>query len=101
MITGGVMFRRNTYSMLLLSTLLLLLTTACAGTSVQPGQRGLMWRPFSEGLSMETLKDGFYWRAPWNSLYVYDIRWQSYLENVDALSADDLQVLIKAAIIMR
>jgi regulator of protease activity HflC (stomatin/prohibitin superfamily) len=95
------MNRRNTYSLLFLSLLFLLLTTACAGTSVQPGERGLMWRPFSEGLSTETLKDGFYWRAPWNSLYVYDVRWQSYTENVDALSADDLQVLIKAAIILK
>ncbi len=79
----------------------LLLTSACAGTSVQPGQRGLMWRPLSEGLSTEPLKDGFYWRAPWNSIYLYDVRWQSYTENVDALSADDLQVLVKAAIILR
>ncbi|WP_455379403.1 prohibitin family protein [Petrachloros mirabilis] len=80
---------------------LLLLTSACAGTSVQPGQRGLMWRPFSEGLSNEPLKDGFYWRAPWNNVYLYDVRWQSYTEDVDALSADDLQVLVKAAIIVR
>jgi regulator of protease activity HflC (stomatin/prohibitin superfamily) len=79
---------------------LLFLTSAC-GTTVQPGQRGLYWRPFSEGLSTDTLKDGFYWRAPWNDVYVYDIRWQSFTENVDALSADDLQVLIKAAIILR
>lgn len=80
---------------------LLLLSSACAGTSVQPGQRGLMWQPLSQGLSMEPLKDGFYWRAPWNDVYVYDVRWQSFTENIDALSADDLQVLIKAAIILR
>ena len=60
-----------------------------------------MWRPFSEGLSTEPLKDGFYWRAPWNDIYLYDVRWQSYTENVDALSADDLQVLVKAAIILK
>ena len=95
------MTRRTTQVLLLFIAVLLFLTTACAGTSVQPGQRGLMWRPFSEGLSTEPLKDGFYWRAPWNDVYLYDIRWQSYTENVDALSADDLQVLIKAAIILR
>ena len=78
----------------------LLLTTAC-GTTIQPGQRGLFWRPFTEGLSAETLKDGYYWQAPWNSVYRYDIRWQSFTEDIDALSADDLQVLIKAAIILR
>ena len=83
-----------------LSLAVLLLTTAC-GTTVQPGQRGLFWRPFSEGLSTQPVKDGYYWRAPWNDVYRYDIRWQSFTEDIDALSADDLQVLIKAAIILR
>jgi len=78
----------------------LLLTTAC-GTTIQPGQRGLFWHPFTEGLSTQPLKDGFYWRAPWNNVYRYDIQWHSFTEDIDALSADDLQVLIKAAIIIR
>ena len=85
---------------LLLLAVLLLIAEGC-GSTVQPGQRGLRWRPFTEGLSSEPLKNGFYWRAPWNDVYVYDVRWQSYTENVDALSADDLQVLIKAVIILR
>jgi prohibitin 1 len=95
------MSRRISHTVIALVVPLLFLTSACAGTSVQPGQRGLMWRPFSEGLSTEPLKDGFYWRAPWNDIYLYDVRWQSYTENVDALSADDLQVLVKAAIILK
>ena len=89
---------RPTMTSLVLAVLLL--TTAC-GTTIQPGQRGLFWRPFTEGLSPETLKDGYYWQAPWNNVYRYDIRWQSFTEDIDALSADDLQVLIKAAIILR
>ena len=83
-----------------LALAVLLLTAAC-GTTIQPGQRGLFWRPFSEGLSPQPLKDGFYWAAPWNDVYRYDVRWQSFTEDIDALSADDLQVLIKAAIILR
>jgi prohibitin 1 len=71
------------------------------GTTVQPGQRGLRWYPFTEGLTTETLKSGFYWRAPWNDVFLYDIRWQSYVESVDALSSDDLLVKLRAAIIMR
>jgi Membrane protease subunits, stomatin/prohibitin homologs len=77
-----------------------LLTAAC-GSTVQPGQRGLRWHPLTEGLSSQPLKNGFYWRAPWNDVYVYDVRWQSYTETVDALSADDLQVNIKAVVILR
>ena len=80
---------------------LLLFLPACAGTSVQPGQRGLWWHPFTEGLAKQPLKDGFYWRAAWNDVFIYDVRWQSFTENIDALTSDDLQVLIKAAIILR
>ncbi len=95
------MYHPTTHILPVILIAALMSLSACAGTSVQPGYRGLMWRPFSEGLSPEQLKDGFYWRAPWNSIYLYDIRWQSFTEHIDALSADDLQVLIKAAIIVR
>ena len=88
------------FTMITLALAILLLTVAC-GTTIQPGQRGLFWHPFTEGLSTQPLKDGFYWQAPWNDVYRYDIRWQSFTEDIDALSADDLQVSIKAAIILR
>jgi len=78
-----------------------LLSVQACGTTVQPGQRGLRWYPLTEGLTTDTLKTGFYWRAPWNNIFVYDIKWQSYTETVDALSADDLLVQLKTAIIMR
>ncbi|MDF0664542.1 MAG: prohibitin family protein [Nitrospira sp.] len=73
---------------------------AC-GTTVAPGQRGLRWYPLSEGLTTETLKSGFYWRAPWNDIYLYDVQVRSYTESVDALSSDDLLVVLKTAIILR
>jgi len=78
----------------------LFLLQAC-GTTVHPGQRGLRWHPLTEGLTTDTLKSGFYWRAPWNDIFVYDIRWQSHSETVDALSSDDLLVQLNTAIIMR
>ena len=80
---------------------MVLLSLQACGTAVQPGQRGLRWYPLTEGLTTETLKSGFYWRAPWNQVSLYDIQWRSYTESVDALSSDDLLVILKAAIIMR
>lgn len=32
---------------------------------------------------------------------MYDVKWQSYTETVDALSSDDLLVQLKTAIVMR
>jgi len=80
---------------------LLPLSLEACGTTVQPGQRGLRWYPLTEGLTTETLKSGFYWRAPWNDIYLYDVTWRSYTESVDALSSDDLLVILHAAIVMR
>jgi regulator of protease activity HflC (stomatin/prohibitin superfamily) len=87
---------RSTPMMIL--TAFLLLTTACA-TTVQPGERGLLLR--SSGLDKEPLTEGHYWIAPWNEVYIYDVRWQNYAENVDAWSADDVQVVVKSAIVLR
>ena len=84
---------------ILLVTLALFLQSC--GTTVQPGQRGLRWYPLTAGLTTETLKSGFYWRAPWNQIYLYDVQLRSYTETVDALSSDDLLVILKTAIIMR
>ncbi|MCA9472253.1 MAG: prohibitin family protein [Nitrospirales bacterium] len=78
-----------------------ILSSVGCGVSVKPGERGLRWHPLSEGLMKEPLKDGFYWRAPWNDIYVYPVQWGSYNEKVDALSSDDLQVNLKSAIIIR
>jgi hypothetical protein len=82
---------------LMILTVSLLMTTACS--TVLPGERGLILR--SSGLDKEPLKDGSYFKAPWNDIYFYDVRWQSYTEKVDAWSADDVQVDVKAAIVLR
>jgi hypothetical protein len=85
----------------LLAMGVVLLTLQACGTTVEPGQRGLRWYPLTEGLTTDTLKGGFYWRAPWNQIYTYDVQWRSYTETVDALSSDDLLVILKTAIVMR
>ena len=92
------MFHRRVWLVALIVFTLFL--EAC-GNTVQPGQRGLRWRPFSTGLGTQPLASGFYWRAPWNDLYIYDIKWRSHMENIDGMSSDGLKVLVKAAIILR
>lgn len=55
----------------------------------------------SSGLDKEPLKEGSHFKAPWNDIYFYDVRWQNHTEKVDAWSADDVQVDIKAAIVLK
>lgn len=89
---------RSVATALVMPTLLVML--GC-GTTVEQGKRGLRWNPLTSGLMKEPLKDGFYWHAPWNTVFEYDIRYQSFTEKVDALTADDLSVTVFAAITMR
>ncbi len=85
--------------MLVLMIPILLVMFGC-GRTVDPGKRGLRWSPLTGGLEKEPLRDGFYWRAPWNDVYEYDVRYQSFTEKIDALTADDLSVTLRVAITM-
>lgn len=84
--------------MLVLTVLLLI--QGC-GRTVSPGEKGLRWRPLTEGLDKNPLSAGFHFKAPWNSVFVYNVKWQSFTEKVDALSADDLPVSFQAALTIR
>ncbi len=77
------------------------LTLQGCSTTVQPGQRGLRWYPLTEGLAPETLKSGSYWRAPWNQINLYNVRWRRYTETVDVLSSDNLPITLKTVVVIR
>lgn len=70
---------------------------ACS-TTVQPGQRGLRWYPLTEGLTPDTLRSGVYWRAPWNQINEYNVRWRRHSETVEALSSDKLPIALKTLV---
>jgi regulator of protease activity HflC (stomatin/prohibitin superfamily) len=94
--------RNLTKAILLVMVLLsVLLSLQACGTTIEPGQRGVRWNPLTGGLSPEPLKSGFYWRAPWNQIYLYNVRWRSYTETIDALSSDDLPVTLKTVVVIR
>ncbi len=78
----------------------LLILQAC-GTTVHQGQRGVRSNILTGGQTNEILKSGFYWRAPWNQIDVYNVQWRNYNETAEALSSDGLPVIIKTVILMR
>lgn len=70
-------------------------------TIISPGEVGLMWRPYSSGLSQKPLESRVQTYMPWNSVYVYSIQWVSHQEKVEVLTRDDLTITVSAAIIIR
>ena len=90
----------STVRTLLVLIPILMVLQGCIST-VSPGNRGLRWYPLTSGMTKEPLKEGIFWRAPWNDVFVYDTRWKTFKEKVDVLTADDLPVTVYAAITMR
>ena len=90
---------RNLTKAILLVVVMLSLQ-ACT-TTIEPGQRGVRWSPLTGDLSTEPLKSGFYWRAPWHQIHLYNVRWRSYTETINALSSDDLPISLETVMVMR
>lgn len=94
------MNRKKSICLLPVLLSLVFLLQACAST-IEPGFRGLRWRPLSQGLVKETVREGTYFHLPWNDVKEFDARWRSFTERIDVLTADDLPVRLHAAIIIR
>ncbi|PKP36833.1 MAG: peptidase, partial [Bacteroidetes bacterium HGW-Bacteroidetes-15] len=66
---------------------------------IQPGERGIIFRPFTSGLDKANIKHpGFHIIAPWNDLHVYDVKEQKAEETMDVLDKSGLKVIIDVSI---
>lgn len=74
--------------------------------TLQPGERGVIFRKFSGGLDKEhVFRPGFHVIAPWNKLYIYDVKEQVYNvhemdggSGMDVLDKNGLTIHVDATI---
>ncbi len=63
--------------------------------TIPPGHKGVLFRPFAGGLDKENIYDqGFHIIAPWNTMYVYDVRIQEAFEQMEVLSRNGLNIKV-------
>lgn len=61
--------------------------------TIQPGERGVIFRKFTTGLDREhILQPGFHVIAPWNEVYFYEVREQKIDETMDILDKNGLSI---------
>lgn len=75
------------------------LTTGCA--TVNPGQRGILFRPYKHDAPLEPLSPGTYANKPWNKVIVYDLRWRTAQEKTDVQTSDKLHMEVPATVMYR
>lgn len=84
--------------------LLIPLMVGCAGTVVQPGQRGLLFDPSSGGLKREVLQPGYHglascvFRKACPRIEVFDVSYQTKKERVGTTSAEGLTMEVDVAV---
>lgn len=74
---------------------LVLLFTLASSTflTIDAGERGVLFRRFGEGLDKANIyQPGFHVVAPWNTMYVYEVREQQISEPMEVLSSNGLTI---------
>ncbi len=67
--------------------------------TLQPGEKAIIFRKFGSGLDKENIYSaGFHIIAPWNELYVYDVKEQKIDEGMDVLDRNGLSIHVDVSV---
>ncbi|MBL4559996.1 MAG: prohibitin family protein [Labilibaculum sp.] len=78
---------------------ILILSGSSMFVTLQPGERGVIFRKFSGGLDKENVfQPGFHIVAPWNNMNIYVVREQKSEETMDVLDKNGLSVNIDVSV---
>jgi len=84
--------------------LLIPILAGCAGTTIQPGQRGLLFDPSSGGLKREVLQPGYHpvsvcmFRVSCPRIEVFDVSYQTKKASVATTSSEGLTMEVAVAV---
>ncbi|RMG84328.1 MAG: prohibitin family protein [Bacteroidetes bacterium] len=76
--------------------LILILTFSNATfLTIEPGKKGVLFHRFGGGLDKDNIYgQGFHVIAPWNKMFVYDVRIQEHFERMEVLSKNGLTIKV-------
>lgn len=67
--------------------------------TIDPGQRGVLFRPFGIGLDKENIyQPGFHIIAPWNDMNIFDVREKQIEEEMEVLSSNGLNIKVDVTV---
>ncbi len=79
--------------------LLVLFVSSAVFITLKPGEKGVIFRKFTTGLDKEHVYDaGFHVIAPWNEMYIYDVKEQNVSESLDVLDKNGLSIVVDVSV---
>ncbi|WP_242119085.1 prohibitin family protein [Aestuariivivens sediminicola] len=82
-----------------ISAIVLLILLAKSAVTVGSGQAGVLYKTFGGGVVTDEapLGEGFHIVAPWNKVYIYEVRRQEIFEKMKVLSSNGLDIQLDAS----
>ncbi|NND61848.1 MAG: prohibitin family protein [Flavobacteriaceae bacterium] len=79
--------------------IILIIVLAKSAITIGSGEAGVLYRTFGGGVVTDKppLDEGFHIVAPWNKVYIYEIRQQELFEEMKVLSSNGLEIQIDAS----
>ena len=84
---------------ILIAIVILVILTAKSAVTIDSGEAGVLFKTFGDGVVTDEppMGEGFHIVAPWNKVYVYEVRQQELFEKMKVLSSNGLEIQIDAS----
>jgi regulator of protease activity HflC (stomatin/prohibitin superfamily) len=75
--------------------IILLISWSSITVTIEAGHAGVLFKRFGGGIDLEkTYGEGFHFIAPWNKMYIYEVRQQEISEEMNVLSSNGLEIYV-------
>ena len=84
---------------ILIGIIILIIIIAKSAVTIDSGEAGVLFKTFGEGVVVDEppMAEGFHIVAPWNKVFVYEVRQQELFEKMKVLSSNGLEIQIDAS----
>ena len=84
---------------ILVVLVLVIILVAKSAVTIESGEAGVLFKTFGDGVVVDEppMGEGFHIVAPWNKVFVYEVRQQELFEKMKVLSSNGLEIQIDAS----
>ncbi|MEN8886533.1 MAG: prohibitin family protein, partial [Winogradskyella sp.] len=84
---------------ILVAIIILVIVIAKSAVTIDSGEAGVLFKTFGDGVVVDEppMGEGFHVVAPWNKVYIYEVRQQELFEKMKVLSSNGLEIQIDAS----
>lgn len=84
----------------IIAAIILIIILAKSAVTVESGRAGVLYKTFGGGVVTDepALGEGFHIIAPWNKVFIYEVRQQELLDKMSVLSSNGLDIKLEASI---